>query len=126
MLFMHHTAATPRTPLRQRMTVDFAPAFLRTAKRQQQGYIRDGSPLCTFSLVRFFDVCQRNEQKTYMPISLARPKEIGNIKIIFFLSKATLFFHSATYFYIKYCFPYLLFFLIYDIIYYILFRMLSD
>ena len=26
-----------------------------------QGYIRDGSPLCTFSLVRFFDVCQRNE-----------------------------------------------------------------
>jgi hypothetical protein len=38
------------------MAEDFAPAFLRTAKRQQQGYVRGGSPLQTLSLVRFFVV----------------------------------------------------------------------
>ena len=54
-------------------------AFFACNARPPTGYIR-AEPLCAFSLVRFFDACQRNEQKTYMPISLSHDKEIGERK----------------------------------------------
>ena len=38
-------------------------------ERSSAGYI-GAEPLCTFSLVRFFDVCQRNEHKNQLPLEV--------------------------------------------------------
>ena len=69
-----HTAASSRCPARQRMTDKFAPASAANSGEAVAGYV-GVQPLRTFSLVRFFDVCQRNEHSLYCPFLWHAPKK---------------------------------------------------
>ena len=69
-----HTAASSRCPARQRMTDKFAPAFLRTAGRQQRGYVQVYFPAAASLLFTLRVMLAFSKQSKLM--NLAQPNSV--------------------------------------------------